>query len=88
MDKMNISTASVTVAAMSSEPVEGYKNPGDVDFEVKYPENFKGQKLMPEGTVVISKESADQFEKMGIGQVVKPQEQKAVEPKKSKGKVE
>lgn len=47
-------------------------NPGDVKFKVKYSKDYKGKKLMPEGEVIISKESADHFVSLGIGSIVEP----------------
>ncbi len=46
-------------------------NEGDVTFEVKYADSYKGKKTMPEGKVVISKESAELFTARGIGKIVK-----------------
>lgn len=43
----------------------------DVTFNVKYGKDYKGEKLMPEGNVVVSKESAAHFESLGIGKIVR-----------------
>ena len=69
-----ISTGTVTMQGISSPAVAAYKNSGDVEFDVKYPKDYKGEKYMPEGVVTISKESAAQFTKLGIGQVVEAKE--------------
>lgn len=68
------STAAVTMQAMSSGPQTAYKNPGDVEFEVKYPKDYTGVKHMPEGPVVVSKEVAEQFKQLGIGKIVSAEE--------------
>lgn len=46
-------------------------HPNDVNFNVKYSKDYKGEKEMPEGNVIISKESAAYFESLGIGKTVK-----------------
>lgn len=66
---MQHSTTAVTVKSISTS-ASGFKNPGDVDFEVKYSADYKGVKHMPEGVVTISKEAAEDFTKRGIGKVV------------------
>jgi hypothetical protein len=67
---MEHSTTAVLSTVIASSPKPTFKNPGDVDFEVKYPEDYGGPRHMPEGVVTISKESAEQFTKLGIGKVV------------------
>jgi hypothetical protein len=48
------------------------QNPNDVKFKVKHSPTFKGTKTFEEGSVqIISKESADQFTKLGMGSVIK-----------------
>jgi hypothetical protein len=60
----NISTDS------NALPVKGH--PNDVRFKVKYGKDFKGEKTLEDGSVhVVSKESAEQFSKAGIGSVIK-----------------
>ena len=66
----DITTGTVTMSIMSNKGAVPFKNPNDVDFNVKYPEGYQGKKTMPEGIVTISKESAEHFEKLGIGSVV------------------
>lgn len=68
MEQLNIGT--ITSQAISSGEPKAWKNPGDVDFKVEYPADFKGEKYMPEGVVTISKESAEHFASLGIGHVV------------------
>lgn len=70
MNELTHSSASVTVQALPGKKIPAFKNPGDVVFEVKYPEDYKGPRLMPEGRVTVSRESAEQFSKMGIGSIV------------------
>lgn len=79
MDNLSIGTA--TTQAISSPAVKPVRNANDVDFEVKYSKDFKGERHMPEGPVVLSKEVAAQFAALGIGQIVedeKPETAKVV----------
>lgn len=48
-----------------------FQNPNDVEFLVEYSKDFKGRKLMPEGIIIVSKETAEMFESKGIGIRVK-----------------
>lgn len=41
----------------------------DVVIVVKYPEGYKDKKIIKEGETVVSKESADLFEKKGIAKI-------------------
>jgi hypothetical protein len=46
-------------------------NPNDVQFFVKYPKNWTGEKTMPEGSVqIVSRESADYFVSLKIGNII------------------
>jgi hypothetical protein len=64
-----------TVSSQGSVTVEQapvFKNPNDVSFIVDYPAGYKGAKNMEQGSVhVVSKETAEQFEQLGIGKIVK-----------------
>lgn len=44
-------------------------NPNDVTFIVEYSKEYKGKKTMPEGEVIISKESAEIFISRGMGKI-------------------
>lgn len=70
----------VTISAISTGNKTPLKNPNDVVFHVKYPEGYSGPRHMPEGPVTVSKESAEEFEKRGIGSIVD-------ETKKAEGSV-
>lgn len=85
MSEATISTAAATSTAISSEPVPVKHHPNDVWFKIKYPKDYKGPKEMPEGKViVVSKETADHFKKVGIGAIVaKPTDEVVEEPVKS-----
>lgn len=61
---------SVTVQAISRVSSKAPRNSNDVDFEVKYPEGFAGNKPMPEGVTVVSREVAELFEQKGYGRIV------------------
>lgn len=64
--------ASVTVQDISKEPKQKpWENPANVTFNVQYGKDHKGPKHMPEGPVVVSKETAEHFEKLGIGSIEK-----------------
>lgn len=70
MSELTHTTATVTVQNISSLPAVNPRNENDVDFLVKYPDGYNGTRFMEEGVVVVSKEAADQFTKMGIGKPV------------------
>lgn len=74
MDNMNHTVGTVNVQVLPGKRGIPFKNPNDVNFDVKYPKDYKGPRLMPEGVVTISKESAEQFTKLGIGKVVEQTE--------------
>lgn len=60
--------------AISSNPnvaLPNLVNKNDVVFAVKYGKDYKGDRFMPEGNVVVSKESAAHFESIGIGKIIK-----------------
>lgn len=61
--------ASVTVTELPTNKGKQYINPNNVLFTVKYPDGYSGNKIMPEGPVVISRESAEIFSAQGIGTV-------------------
>lgn len=44
-------------------------NPNDVTFIVEYSKEYKGKKTMPQGEVIISKESAEIFISRGMGKI-------------------
>lgn len=69
MTDLTHTSATVTVEALASNKGQSFKNPNDVDFIVKYPEGYKGNKIMPEGKVIVSKEAAEKFISLGIGSV-------------------
>jgi hypothetical protein len=79
MNEITHTVGTVTVAALQTNPGVPYKNPGDVDFIVKYPEGYSGPRHMPEGPVVTSKESAELFTKLGIGSVAGSSDEKPAE---------
>lgn len=58
----------VTVENISTT-VTATANPNDVLFNVKYPKDWKKEKSMPEGVVVVSRETADHFTSLGIGKI-------------------
>lgn len=66
---MNVGTATVQDISRTESPATSH--PNDVKFKVAYPENYQGAKHMKEGTIhTVSKESAEQFTKAGIGSIV------------------
>jgi hypothetical protein len=72
MENFSHSTASVTVQEMRTPGQPTQRHPNDVDFEVKYPDGYDGPKHLPEGVTVVSKETAEDFIKRGIGQIATP----------------
>lgn len=79
MQELTHNSATVTVQVLTQQQINSPRNANDVDFIVKYPDGYTGKKTMPEGKVVVSKEAADKFIKMGIGYV---EEEKKAEPAK------
>lgn len=66
-----IRTASIQ-GSVTVEQAPVFKNPNDVNFKVDYPASYKGGKHMEQGSVhIIAKETAEQFEQLGIGKIVK-----------------
>lgn len=66
-----VRTASVQ-GSVTVEQAPVFKNPNDVSFKVDYPASYKGGKHMEQGSVhVVSRETAEQFEQLGIGKIVK-----------------
>lgn len=49
--------------------IQSFANPKDVVFIVEYPKDYKGNKNIPEGEVIISKESAEIFISKRIGKI-------------------
>lgn len=72
MEQLNHSRATVTVEILTKSDSPAPQHPNDVDFLVKYPDGYTGQKHMAEGVRVVSREIAEQFSKMGIGEIVAP----------------
>lgn len=58
----------VTVENISTN-VPASTNPNDVLFNVKYPKDWKKEKTMSEGVVVVSRETAEHFTSLGIGKI-------------------
>lgn len=84
MNTNDISITSVGVTVLPGKQGQPYKNPNDVEFDVKYPKDYKGVKHMPEGIVVTSKESAEIFTAQGIGSIVKKKDEVKEEVKEEK----
>ena len=69
---MSITTSAVTVQEMSTGKGTANPHPDDVQFKVQYSKEFTGPKYMPEGEVtVMNKDLAADFEKRGMGFIVK-----------------
>lgn len=65
-----VGVATVTAISVQSNVPSNPVHPNTVRFEVKYAEDYKGEKHMPDGAIIdISKESAEQFESLGIGKL-------------------
>lgn len=60
-----------TISTNPNEVLPKLVNSNDVNFKVQYSKDYKGEKLMPEGNMILSKESAAHFEQIGIGKIVK-----------------
>jgi hypothetical protein len=77
--EQSLSVGTVNVQAISKGNTKTAPHPNDVQFKVEYSADYKGVKNMPEGIVIISKESAEQFTKAGIGHVVEETKENVVE---------
>lgn len=64
---LEVGTVTVERISKKGDPVSAH--PNDVKFQVKYPDGWKGEKTMPEGVIVVSKESAKHFASLGIGSI-------------------
>ena len=72
LDEEKESTQEVISIEMGFKEEVTPPNPNDVKFKVEYKKDFEGKKRHIEGSIItISKESAQMFEKSGIGHIVK-----------------
>lgn len=69
MNSLTHTAGTVTVQVLDSNKGQAQSHPNDVEFTVKYPEGYTGNRIMPEGKVIISKEAAEKFTALGIGSV-------------------
>lgn len=63
-------TENVTVQVLDREYPKQELNSNDLAFEVSYPKDFNGIKKIPEGIIIVSKETADILINKGIGKIV------------------
>jgi len=70
MESLTHTAASVRVQVLESRKGDQYKNPGDVEVLVKYPEGYAGPRFIPEGPITTSKEGAEDLVKRGIASVI------------------
>lgn len=77
--EQSLSVGTVNVQSMSKGNTKTAPHPNDVQFKVEYPSDYQGKKNMPEGIVIISKESAEQFTKAGIGRIVEETKEESAE---------
>ena len=66
---IEVGVASMERISRDSNVVPVWENPNNVTFNVQYGKDWKGEKPMPEGPVVVSMESAMHFESIGIGSI-------------------
>jgi hypothetical protein len=72
---LSVDIGLATMEAISSNTNTPLVNSNDVKFTVAYAKDYKGEKLIPEGEIITSKESAEHFESVGIGYIgEKPKE--------------
>lgn len=78
MQDLTIGSAAVQNFSRGAD-VPAWVNPNNVDFKVAYADNFKGEKPLPEGSIInVSKEVAEDFAGKGFGSVYTPEEAPAV----------
>lgn len=83
-DAANITTAAVsddisstdldlviTSERITTSTLPTTEHPNSVVFEVKYKKGYEGEKTMPVGKTIVSREVAEHFESIGIGSIVK-----------------
>lgn len=71
-DAINTFSIGLAIAeqlSVNSNLTQTLSNTGDVLFNVSYSKDFKGEKTMPVGLVIVSKESAEHFTSIGIGKI-------------------
>ena len=66
---LEIGVASMEQMSTDSNVITVHQHPNDVTFIVSYGKDWKGDKPMPEGPVVVSKESAEHFISLKIGKI-------------------
>ena len=69
VNTLEIGVANMEQMSTDSNVTTVHANPNDVTFIVSYGKDFKGDKPMPEGPVVVSKETAEHFVSLKIGKI-------------------
>ena len=69
INTLEIGVAKMEQMSTNSNVIPTWTNPNDVTFVVSYGKDWKGDKLMPEGPVVVSIESAEHFLSLKIGKI-------------------
>lgn len=71
INTLEIGVANMEQLSTNSNVIPAWSNPNDVTFIVSYGKDWKGDKPMPEGSVVVSQETADHFIFLKIGKIAK-----------------
>lgn len=71
VNTLEIGVANMEQLSTDSNVKPSWTNPNDVTFMVSYTKEWKGDKPMPEGPVVVSQETAEHFLSLKIGKIQK-----------------
>ena len=69
INTLEIGVAKMEQISTNSNVTPTWANPNDVTFIVSYGKDWKGEKPMPEGHVIVSKETAEHFLSLKIGKI-------------------
>ena len=69
VNTLEIGVASMEQMSTDSNVITVHPHPNDVTFVVSYGKDWKGDKPMPEGPVIVSKETAEHFSSLKIGKI-------------------
>ena len=69
VNTLEIGVANMEQMFTDSNVTTVHAHPNDVTFVVSYGKDWKGEKPMPEGPVVVSRETAEHFVSLKIGKI-------------------
>lgn len=71
VNTLEIGVANMEQMSTDSNVTTVHTHPNDVTFIISYGKDWKGDKPMPEGPVVVSQETAEHFLTLKIGKIAK-----------------